>query len=469
MRVWDVSAPANPSLISVLKGHTESVQHVRFLNSKKLVSVSYDNSIIIWNWENNSIDKKIERHEGRASALACSPDGKYFATGGYDNKVYLWNSKGNFIQTLVEEDGGIYTLSFSADSKKLVTHGTKDLTAKVFDIPSGKLITEFGKHDNTVVCSAFYGNKLIATGGGDDNDIYIWDAQTGKVLQHMVGRSYTKRSVAFGNTNAKLAFGNTWGGRNGKGPLEMSFDFNRMKLYTQQPNESLYEKSITSLGTRKLTFIDDQELEITGVGSIQTENAYDGWLRSYSFTRDGDVILGSNYSLKLFTQQGKLMKKFIGNTGEIWGISVSKDGKLFATAGGDQTIKIYSLVEEGEVKSVADTYTHPSWGDIWRENKWVKIAETRSKSAWLEIIEKLKSVDRNTDAETLTNYYTKYIKEDETIIKPLLTLFVTSDDEWVCWTPQGYYAASTGGEKYIGWHINQGIKSFRRLSSGIYF
>ncbi|MCP4282872.1 MAG: hypothetical protein GY792_00225, partial [Gammaproteobacteria bacterium] len=42
--------------------------------------------------------------------------------------------------------------------------------------------------------------------------------------------------------------------------------------------------------------------------------------------------------------------------------------------------------------------------------------------------------------------------------EPLATLFAASDNEWVCWTPQGYYAASAGGEKYIGWHINRGLE-----------
>merc|ERR1711916_14424 len=29
-------------------------------------------------------------------------------------------------------------------------------------------------------------------------------------------------------------------------------------------------------------------------------------------------------------------------------------------------------------------------------------------------------------------------------------------NDWICWTPQGYYDASAGGEKYIGWQINRG-------------
>ncbi|OQX07267.1 MAG: hypothetical protein BWK80_49735, partial [Desulfobacteraceae bacterium IS3] len=28
--------------------------------------------------------------------------------------------------------------------------------------------------------------------------------------------------------------------------------------------------------------------------------------------------------------------------------------------------------------------------------------------------------------------------------------------EWVAWTPEGYYDSSVNGDKYIGWHINQG-------------
>jgi len=38
---------------------------------------------------------------------------------------------------------------------------------------------------------------------------------------------------------------------------------------------------------------------------------------------------------------------------------------------------------------------------------------------------------------------------------PLLSLFFASDD-WIAWTPEGYYAASPGGERLMGWHVNQG-------------
>jgi hypothetical protein len=38
--------------------------------------------------------------------------------------------------------------------------------------------------------------------------------------------------------------------------------------------------------------------------------------------------------------------------------------------------------------------------------------------------------------------------------KTLLTIFHGADNEWVAWTPEGYYDSSVSGDHYIGWHIN---------------
>src|SRR5262249_713460 len=46
--------------------------------------------------------------------------------------------------------------------------------------------------------------------------------------------------------------------------------------------------------------------------------------------------------------------------------------------------------------------------------------------------------------------------------EPLLSLFVAGED-WIAWTPEGYYAASPGGEKLMGWHVNQGKDQLARF------
>ncbi len=41
--------------------------------------------------------------------------------------------------------------------------------------------------------------------------------------------------------------------------------------------------------------------------------------------------------------------------------------------------------------------------------------------------------------------------------KLLMTLFYGIDDEWVAWTPEGFFASSENGARYVGYHINRGI------------
>ena len=50
--------------------------------------------------------------------------------------------------------------------------------------------------------------------------------------------------------------------------------------------------------------------------------------------------------------------------------------------------------------------------------------------------------------------------------EPLLSLLV-ADDDWIAWTPEGYYAASPGGENLMGWQLGNGpnqVGNFVRAS-----
>lgn len=44
--------------------------------------------------------------------------------------------------------------------------------------------------------------------------------------------------------------------------------------------------------------------------------------------------------------------------------------------------------------------------------------------------------------------------------QPLLSFVPLDNQEWLCWTPQGYYATSASGERWGGWVINKGVNHF---------
>ena len=52
--------------------------------------------------------------------------------------------------------------------------------------------------------------------------------------------------------------------------------------------------------------------------------------------------------------------------------------------------------------------------------------------------------------------------------EPLLSLFVAGDD-WIAWTPEGYYAASPGGENLMGWQVGNGPEQVGNFVSASQF
>ena len=51
----------------------------------------------------------------------------------------------------------------------------------------------------------------------------------------------------------------------------------------------------------------------------------------------------------------------------------------------------------------------------------------------------------------------------------LLLSFFEAGNDWIAWTPQGYYAASLAGEHLMGWHINDGPERMANYYSAAQF
>jgi len=392
VRIWEISGSADVtpvlSPIAILEGHSDSIDSVAFSpDGTRVVSAAGDDIIILWDWQNRKIVKKWEDFD----VVTYSPDGSYIVSGAFGGEIVLWDGNGNLIKEIDTLPNNIGAISFSADSQKIVV--TDEVTGKVyvFSIPDGERIMTFTKHSSEVFVAAFHENRTIATAGFDP-EIYIWDAISGAVKTHIASKGKTVWAIAFRQDQGEglnIAFGNTlhYTSDLHRGPLEKSFNFSEMSLNRNQPDESEFRRVQMEYQGKTLEYINEYELRITNGGTIKNSSENQGEIRSYTFTKDGDVVVGNFFTLNLHQNDGTLFREFTGHTGQIFAVSVSADGRILASASNDQTIKLWNI-NTGEY---------------------------------------------------------------------LATLFVATDNEWICWTPQGYYAASAGGEKYVGWHLNQGM------------
>ncbi|GAK56105.1 WD-40 repeat protein [Candidatus Vecturithrix granuli] len=402
--IWDMSQLTNEPVL-ILESESEMIDLAFAPDTQHLVSSHVDGKLRLWKLPKNMAqaehqnitkpEKVMTKHAANASRVDYSPDGKYIVSGDFDDNVFLWTSKGKFQKQLdVVDTPGMVV--FSPDSKQVFAgEGGK---AILFSIPKGKQELTFEQHvkpaqrtafSSMVTAAAFYSSDLIATAGGNEYEIYIWNRRSGEVKTHIVGQGKRVEAVAFG-ADLHLAFGNTFDVQKQEGPLERSFDFAQMQLSQKLPVEQTFNRYQTEYQghTLQYTFGKWYELQVTPDVTIHNSPS-DGWVRSYTFTSDGSIIVGSSQVLKLHRPDGSVLREFVGHTGEIWAVSLSQDGHLLASASDDQTMKIWNIAT-GEC---------------------------------------------------------------------LATLFIARDREWVCWTPNGYYAASAGGEKYIGWQINKGLEA----------
>jgi len=133
IKIWDTTTG---KLIASLKGHTDRVFCLAWTQNR-LISGSADHSIRIWNtatWQQVAV---LTGHTNSVKALAIYPNGHILASASWDDTVRLWDLENNRSIGLPLHHHvnaiAVNCISFSADGKLLVT-GCGDNNAYAWDI-----------------------------------------------------------------------------------------------------------------------------------------------------------------------------------------------------------------------------------------------------------------------------------------------------------------------------------------------
>ncbi len=204
--VWSLPNPARAP--TVLEGHTGPVNGLSYLPDGRLVSISSDRSVRLWDLRAPEATTPWSAHSDEIVALAVSPAGDVLFTGGLDGMLLRWDVATGTSTPMPGHEGEILSLRVSPDGTR-VASGSADRKAHVWDASTGALLHEMRGHDERVLAVAFGRSKKLATGGADGR-VLVWDLtseQPSESPQRLVGHEQSVTALVFSRDLEVLASG----------------------------------------------------------------------------------------------------------------------------------------------------------------------------------------------------------------------------------------------------------------------
>jgi hypothetical protein len=157
LMLWDV---AGRKLARDLHGYEGAILiSLAFsADERYLASGGTDRPVRLWDLTAGSV-RELVGHHHYVTALAFAPDGRTLASGCADGTIKLWDiaaasaSGPGSVRTLAGHTGGVADLDFSRDGQRLVSAGSQDDTARLWDLATGE--SRIVRHHCTVLQATF--------------------------------------------------------------------------------------------------------------------------------------------------------------------------------------------------------------------------------------------------------------------------------------------------------------------------
>ena len=354
-----------------------------------------------------------------------------------------------------------------------------------------KELAAYDKHRWTVTSISLQPNGSLVASGDKFGEVHVWDSKSGERRFKFVGQGNPIYEVVFDEASSRLAFGTRphapkdWK-RNSHGAVRRLLDLRQRSISDVQPGREWSrverpERGDVRLNVRKQDayFLVERMLG----GQVQSSYRISSGRNPTVFTFldepklgvEEPVVFGDNEGLLALwdSSTDELKRAFIGHGNLVSAISSSSNGKLIATSSTDRTIRLWSL----------EDYVPTGIFDFKFENSAVRevVPGTSSEKAGVQVGDRIVAID----GKSLTEMFElmlagdfQYKPGDEVPVKmkrgeseyeylmtmaagydfaePILNFYLGSNGQWIIWHPQGYYDASPGADRLIGWHLNRG-------------
>ncbi len=395
-RIWNVSTGQTEQ---VLRGHTGIVGGVTFSpDGSRCATASNDHTAAVWDVATGQRQTTLKGHSAELRCIAWRPDGLVLATGSDDQSIRLWSPEGKSYQGFNNlQKRGVTSVEFTADSQRLL-YAANDYTvsrslAAVLSVFGGNEVSRFDQHKNSIRAGKFSRDGALVATSDTIAETFLWKAADGTRVQKFVGRGRVPWSAAWSPVGTRIAWGTT---------------MQPTTLNARGPLERTFDFSTLEFGPAPDDRFVRGQHERGGLTLLPT-------------------IVTQVGLVSLLVRQGERMQAWVmsDSNDPIWCYTCLAGDR--AAVGSEFSLRLFDIRTgkrlrefQGHTGTICAVSSSPDGRYL------LSAANDMTLRVW----------DPGRD-------------------EPLLSCFFT-DNDWIVWTPEGYYAASAGGEKLMGWHMNNG-------------
>lgn len=310
------------------KGPVESVAYGP--EGRRLLLGSWDGTAQIVDLASGD-DPLVITHGGFIHAVAFAPNGRLVATGGNDRIVRVWNATtGELVQTLEGHEDAVLSAAFSPDDRWLLS-SSYDGTARLWDVASGTTLAVLQAHSWWVWQAVFSHDASQIVTAGQDGRAIVW-------------------SVHEDGSRVECEVLTEFSGHNG--PVQTA-------SFSPDGQEVVSGGEDGSVLIWKPSEVQPVDLAVRIAGLPEeapphrTLAGHDAAVSCVTFSTDGRLIAssGNDNVVKIWdAPSGKLIKTLRGHGGRVRSCEFSSDGRYLLSGSHDNQAKVWSLEGYREIR-----------------------------------------------------------------------------------------------------------------------